>query len=383
MSASGAGTAPGRFPELEAAAAGQRRAGLMLESALRDVPVHAYLFEGPSGAGKATLARAFAAELLAAGSPDPDDTRRRAMLDPSPHPDLIWLKPRGMSHAVEEVRTEVIRKAYLNPFEGTRRVFVIEAAEAMNDETQNAMLKTLEEPPAHAHLLLLSAHSESVLPTVASRCRRIVLGGLAPETVGERLLADGAADGIATQSLEAIARLSRGDLGRARDLAGERGRRLRASVEALMAAVLDDSLADSPWLSPLKLAEASGDEAATRVETELDGEKAEGIRHTAREREEAVRRARRRSRTATLDLALSLATAWARDWICVTSGAPELAFNPDRLDTLKEQAGRIAPAAARDAVGIIAETARRFRLNVNEELALEAMAFRLESRLRA
>ena len=72
-------------------------------------PGHAYIFRGPRGAGKAAAARAFAAELLADGSPDPDDARRRALLDPSPHPDLVWLRPPGAQHLVEDVRERVIR----------------------------------------------------------------------------------------------------------------------------------------------------------------------------------------------------------------------------------------------------------------------------------
>ncbi|MCO5314815.1 MAG: hypothetical protein M9938_01410 [Solirubrobacterales bacterium] len=373
---------PGRFPAVEQAAEGQARAGLALGAALSDGPAHAYLFEGPPGSGKAALARAFSAELLAAGSADPADTRRRAVLDPSPHPDLIWLKPKGMTHAVEEVRSEVIRKASLNPFEGSRRVFVVEAAEALNDESQNAMLKTLEEPPAHAHLLLLSADPEGVLPTVASRCQRIVLDPLPPEVVRERLSDAGLAAGLSSDTLEAIARLSRGDMRRARELAGKQGAGMRTAVETLMGAVLEDRLADSPWQALLRQAETSGEEAAAEVEAELEGEKQEGIKHTARERDEAVRRAKRRKRTADLALGLSLASAWARDWICVISDVPGLAFNADRLDVLEDQAARVDLAAAREATVIISETARRFRLNVSEELALESMAFRLEARLR-
>ena len=78
---------------------------------------------------------------------DPADAGRRALLDPSPHPDLTWLRPPGNQHLVEEVRREVIGAISYRPFEGGRRVFVIEAADAMAEESQNALLKTLEEPP--------------------------------------------------------------------------------------------------------------------------------------------------------------------------------------------------------------------------------------------
>jgi len=114
----------------------QPRARVALSAALASGPSHAYLFRGPRGAGKAAAARAFAAEILVVGATDPDDARRRALLDPSPHPDLAWLAPRGAQHMVEEVREKVIRAASYRPFEGEKRVFVIEAAEAMRDESQ-------------------------------------------------------------------------------------------------------------------------------------------------------------------------------------------------------------------------------------------------------
>src|SRR2546421_8170189 len=120
----------------------QPRARLALGAALAAGPAHAYLFRGPRGTGKRAAARAFAAEILATGAADPNAVRRRAMLEPSPHPDLVWLAPRGSQHLVDEVRERVIRAAAYRPFEGASRVFVIEQAEAMREESQNALLKT-------------------------------------------------------------------------------------------------------------------------------------------------------------------------------------------------------------------------------------------------
>ena len=71
------------------------------------------------------------AEILAIGASDPDDVRRRALADPSPHPDLTWLVPPGNQHLVEDVRREVIGAVAYRPFEGGRRVFVVAAADAM------------------------------------------------------------------------------------------------------------------------------------------------------------------------------------------------------------------------------------------------------------
>src|SRR3954447_5901696 len=212
----------------------QPRARVALMAALATGPSHAYLFRGPRGAGKSRVARAFSAEILATGAADPDDARRRALLDPSPHPDLVWLAPTGAQHMVEEVRERVIRAAAYRPFEGSKRVFVVEAAEAMREESQNALLKTLEDPPAFVHLILLSSDGEGLLETVASRCQAIEFAPLPAEVLERELAAEGASPDEAT----AAARLAAGDLERARLLLSEPGRELRAEVERCIAAAL-------------------------------------------------------------------------------------------------------------------------------------------------
>ena len=175
------------LPEsLELATRHQARARIELGAGLRE-PTHAYLFRGAAGSGKSAAARAFAAELLAEGSPDPDDARRRALLDPSPHPDLVWLRPPGAQHLVDDVRESVIRAASLRPAEGERRVFVIEEAEALRDESQNALLKTLEEPAPFAHLILLCSEPELLAGTILSRCREVEFAPLPPDAVLEAL----------------------------------------------------------------------------------------------------------------------------------------------------------------------------------------------------
>src|SRR5436190_2886949 len=189
---------PKTLPRLEEKLEHQPRARMALSAALASGPSHAYLFRGPRGAGKAVAARVFVAEILATGAPDPDDARRRALLDPSPHPDLVWLVPRGAQHMVDEVRERVIRAASYRPFEGEKRVFVIEAAEQMRDESQNALLKTLEEPPAFVHLILLTSEPAALLETISSRCQPIDFAPLPPEAIEAQLAGAGPVDDLPT-----------------------------------------------------------------------------------------------------------------------------------------------------------------------------------------
>jgi len=342
----------------------QPRARVALSAALAAGPAHAYLFRGPRGAGKRTAARVFAAEILAAAAEDPDDARRRALLDPSPHPDLVWLAPSGAQHMVEEVRERVIRSAAYRPFEGGKRVFVIEAAEAMRDESQNALLKTLEEPPPFVHLILLSSEPAALLETIASRCQPVDFAPL-PLAAVETALRDTAA-GADADEVAAAARLSAGDVDRARFLLSEEGRKLRV-----------DSIA-MDWKALLADAEAAGEEAEAAVREALEAEKEAGMKRSARDVSDAAKRSGRRRRTELLDLGLGLAAAWCRDLAATASGAADLACNRDRLDDLRSKAAGLDPAHARQAAELVQDTRRRLDLNVSEELALEALLFRLE-----
>jgi DNA polymerase III subunit delta' len=353
----------------------QARAQVALSAALKAGPSHAYLFRGPRGSGKRAAARALAAEILATGAVDPDDVRRRALLDPSPHPDLVWLVPRGAQHLVEEVREKVIRAAAYRPFEGGKRVFVIEAAEALRDESQNALLKTLEEPPEYVHLVLLSAEPEGLLETIASRCQPVEFAPL-PAEVLEAELAGTAEAG--PEGAAAAARLAGGDLERARLLLSPRGRELRAEAERCVGAALDGEVAGAPWKQVLEEAEGAGAEVEEETRAILDEEAKNGIKRSARDVTDEVKRAGRRRRTEILDLGLELCALWLRDLAALASGAEEVVFNRDRLELLRTQAAGIDPTRARGGAELVQATRRSLDLNVSEELALEALFFRLE-----
>jgi DNA polymerase-3 subunit delta' len=366
----------------------QPRVEMALNAALKAGPSHAYLFRGPRGAGKRAAARAFAAEILASAAGDAEDVRRRALLDPSPHPDLVWLAPKGAQHMVEEVRERVIRASAYRPYEGGKRVFVIEAAEAMRDESQNALLKTLEEPPEFVHLILLTSEPAALLETIASRCQPVDFAPLPVEAVeaalrGEEERAKGREGGsapatVTPDEVAAAARLSAGDVELARLLLSEQGRKLRAEAEGFSAATLDAGDAESSWRAMLKSAEAAGEEAEAATRDALEEEKEAGLKRSARDISDAAKRAGRRRRTELLDLGLALAAAWFRDLAATASGAADVAYTRDRLAQLQSQAESLDPNAARQAAEQVQDTRRRLDLNVSEELALEALQFRLE-----
>jgi DNA polymerase-3 subunit delta' len=147
-------------------------------------PAHAYLFAGPSGVGKATVARRFAGALLCPG--DPDGLRR---VDEATHPDLHLVEPEGRTALTVDQARATVARASRTPVESDRKVFLFEEAGMMNDEAANALLKTLEEPSASVVFILIAESEDDLPATVASRCR-VVRFGRAGEAEIRRALVD-------------------------------------------------------------------------------------------------------------------------------------------------------------------------------------------------
>jgi DNA polymerase III subunit delta' len=355
-------------------------ARIVLSSALADGPSHAYLFHGPAGTGKRTVARAFAAELLAEGAEDAEAVRRR--VEHGTHPDLTWVRPSG-AHVmrVEDVDAPVVSAATRTPFEASRRVFVLEHVETMNDEVANRMLKTLEEPPAFVHLILLTEAVGRVLETVVSRCQLVRFEPLPVARIAAAL----AAEGVPAERAQACARLALGNAARARYLASAEGEELRAEVERFVAAALSaDGEAVEPWRPLLERAEGRRAEAEERSALERERRlelepKGRERRAIERELEEAAKRDGRRARTEVLDLSLTLIGLAFRDLVCLAEDAPDTVLATDRADALAAHARGRDPRRLRDAVERCEDVRQALELNVTEELALSALGFKLRS----
>jgi DNA polymerase-3 subunit delta' len=353
-------------------------ARLVLGAALADKPSHAYLFHGPAGTGKAKAARAFAAELLAAGESDPDAARVRAMH--GAHPDLAWVEPSGVHvMRVEDIEEPVVAAATHTPFESSRRVFVLERVDTMNDEVANRLLKTLEEPAHFVHLILLTDQLGQVIDTVVSRCQLVRFDPLPRERIAERL----EANGIPPEQADAASRLALGDGRRAEFLAADEGKALRADVEAMVRAALADADgAAEPWRALLVRAE----EAREQAEDQIAEKKARRLELEPKDRErrslekefdETAKRAGRRARTHVLELGLELATLTFRDLVCVAEGAREAVLATDRIDTLAAAAQARDARRLREAAELCEDTRQSLQLNVQEDLALTSLSLRL------
>lgn len=152
---------------------------------------HAQLLVGPEGSGKRTLARMIARALLCSQMPGVGCGQCPAcrQVETDNHPDLLWYVPTGRkSLRVEDV--EALQHALsLKAYEGGRRVVVLEDAHTLTPQAQNKLLKTLEEPPQGATLLLLATQTEALLPTILSRCQTLRMQRV-PEATLAALLQD-------------------------------------------------------------------------------------------------------------------------------------------------------------------------------------------------
>jgi DNA polymerase III subunit delta' len=250
---------------------GQDRAVKALRSALlRDQVHHAYLLAGPAGVGKELLARTFA---QAANCEEEDPAARPCGKCESclgllrgNFPDVIAVMPQAELVArglvgradlegapskeirVDEVRA-LARRLSLKALRGRRKLAIVKPADAMNERAQNTLLKTLEEPPPATTFLLLSAHPDSLLPTIRSRCARVQLGPVPEEALVARLLREGVPEAEARER----AGRAQGSFSRALAEEGE-WRELLLQVEGALAAA-DEREA-------LEVAEAHGERDA-------------------------------------------------------------------------------------------------------------------------
>jgi DNA polymerase III subunit delta' len=211
---------------------------------------HAWLLTGPQGIGKATLAWRIAAFLLAEPQPgglfaaplatldvagdDPVRHRLRALSEPR-----LALLRRGPNDkgtalsqviAVDEVR-EMKKRFLMTAVDGGRRVAIVDAADEMNPQAANALLKLLEEPPDRVVFLLVAHRPARLLPTIRSRCRTLALAPLGPADLSAAL----AQAGIAVEDATAMAELAQGSAGTAVRLALDGGMKLYADLVALAA----------------------------------------------------------------------------------------------------------------------------------------------------
>ena len=199
---------------------GQKHIVSTLQNALTDGRMaHAYLFTGPRGTGKTTTARLLAKALMCeagggAATAHPDGTCEQCQeIARGTHPDVYELDAASRT-GVDNVRDEIINRVAFAPTQGRYKVYVIDEVHMLTTAAFNALLKTLEEPPAHVVFVLCTTDPQKIPETVLSRCQRLEFHRISDADIAERLEFVCTSEGFEYDSgaLALVARHARGGL---------------------------------------------------------------------------------------------------------------------------------------------------------------------------
>ena len=178
----------------------------------------AYLFVGPSGVGKETVARYFAQLIFCQQETQPPTACGTCLacrkMDSGNHPDLQIIRPDGSTLKIGQIR-ELQKQIIYEPLEASRKVYILTDVERMNDEAENCLLKTLEEPPAASVLILLTSNMRALLPTTRSRCQILQFHPMPTQELAKILVEQFS---VAPEQATALAITADGAIGTARTL---------------------------------------------------------------------------------------------------------------------------------------------------------------------
>jgi DNA polymerase-3 subunit delta' len=349
---------------------------------------HAWLLTGPAGSGRSVAARAFAAALQCADGGCGHCNDCTTVLAGT-HPDLELVTPAGLSYSVAETR-ELITRAALAPTHGRWQVVVVEDADRLTEQAQNALLKSIEEPPPRTVWLLCTPSTEDLLPTIRSRCRLLTLRIPTAAAIADHLVAEG----VDRATAMFAARAAQGHVGRARRLARDEGSRSRR--REVLAIPTQVASVPACFSCAANLVEAAAEDAATITDALDTAERAERDaavtvtgsigkgRATSRrigaagaELERRQRSRATRARRDALDGALIDLASFYRDVLVAQLAAPVAPINVDLEPVVRRLAEHSTPEATVRWIQAILTCREAIDTNVAPLLAVESMTLAL------
>ena len=222
---------------------------------------HAYIFYGEKGSGKKTLADLFARALqcMADGDKPCNQCISCKQALNRNQPDIIYVqheKPGIIS--VDEIRKQVNNDIAIKPYSSERKIYIIDEAEKMNVQAQNALLKTLEEPPSYATIMLLTTNLEAMLQTIRSRCVTLTMKPVPDVELQRYLMRDVQ---VPDYKASICAAFARGNVGRAKELAvSPEFDELKEETLQLLKSLSEKSLSDLATFSKTKADKSSNTE---------------------------------------------------------------------------------------------------------------------------
>ena len=304
---------------------------------------HAYILNGEKGSGKKTLAAVVAKSLQCeSGEADPCGTCKSCLQAESGNqPDIIWVtheKPNVIS--VDEIRTQILNDIELKPYSSRYKIYIVPDAQLMNTQAQNAILKTLEEPPEYAIIMLLTNNVDKFLPTIISRCIVLNFRPVEPLHMVDYLVNQ---IGIDREKARFCTDFAQGNLGKA----------VRLAISPDYNEMKDDSLRLLRRIQDMDLDE--------------------------------IIQAFRNMGKYKLDITdyIDIMTMWFRDLLMVKiSNSPNKLIFKDEFSVMKKQASHVSYEGLEEILQALDKLKIRLEANVNFDIAMELMLLTMKENLK-
>jgi DNA polymerase-3 subunit delta' len=345
---------------------------------------HSWLFTGPAGSGRSTLARAFAAALQC----DQDgcgECSSCRLIAADAHPDVRMLVTDKVIISIEEVR-QLVQFAALGSSVGKYRVVIIEDADRMSERTSNVLLKALEEPQERTVWILCAPSAADMLPTIRSRTRNVVLRLPSTEEVAQLLVQR---DGVKEELALASARQAQQHVGMARRLAlspDARTRRMDTLRELVSIKNLSGAMATAERLLAIakKDAESSSDEKNEQERAKLlnaygieEGKIPPNLRSEFKQLEENQKRRNTRAMRDGIDRILTDMESLFRDILSLQLGAEAPLINEELRSEIEQRAQATSAENSINVLEAITLSRSRLESNVRDLVVLESLCTKL------
>ena len=304
---------------------------------------HAYILNGEKGSGKKTLAAVVAKSLQCeSGEADPCGTCKSCLQAESGNqPDIIWVtheKPNVIS--VDEIRTQILNDIELKPYSSRYKIYIVPDAQLMNTQAQNAILKTLEEPPEYAIIMLLTNNVDKFLPTIISRCIVLNFRPVEPLHMVDYLVNQ---IGIDREKARFCTDFAQGNLGKA----------VRLAISPDYNEIKEDSL-----------------RLLRRIQDMDMDEIIQAVRNMGKYK---------------LDITdyIDIMTMWFRDLLMVKiSNSPNKLIFKDEFSVMKKQASHVSYEGFEEILQALDKLKIRLEANVNFDIAMELMLLTMKENLK-
>lgn len=304
---------------------------------------HAYILNGEKGSGKRTMAAVVAKSLQCEeGGPDPCGKCHSCLqAESNNQPDIIWVKHEKPNLiTVDEIREQIVNDVNLKPYSSRYKIYIIPDAQLMNPQAQNALLKTLEEPPEYAIILLLANGIGKFLPTVLSRCIILNFKPVEPLHVVEYL----------TNQLNVDQRKARFCTDFAQ---GNLGKAIRLAISPEYNELLEDSVRILRRIQDMEMEDVIA-----------------AVKNLGKYK---------------LDVTdyMDIMTMWFRDILMVKiSNSPNKLLFKDEYSVLKKQASMMSYEGVEEVIRALNKVKVRLEANVNFDIAMELLMLTIKDNMR-